>query len=448
MWTVIYESFSACMLLIFMLLVAEYVFLEPCGKYMRPFLAGSFLLILAGWIAVSGETGGSMAFPGGEELVTVLPVLLVGCYISMIRKKRKIRGFFLCIPVSGIGIGLLLPMLSLPVVMPTFSMKQSEIYFLAIDFTGYLFQLLFLWKGGTWRQRFHAKMQYRKLRKWESRLLTAVGISMYIIALPFTDETVLTDLPSDMKWYFGCIAIVAVLLTVTVIILVLRGNESDYYHAVADLNEQYLSAQVRHFQVYQKAQTETRRIRHDMKNHMLCLSHLAQEEDMEGIRSYLGKLTDMSAGISQGVQCGNSLVDAICSEKMELAKEYGIRFEISGRLTEQPGMEAVDLCTVFANALDNGIEALQQAEEADRILFVTVNRKDNILFLQFKNALKADSDKVLSGRTTKKDRINHGFGLENMKLAAKRYHGELHTCINTENGKPFFVLDIMMFCRS
>ncbi|MBQ3515332.1 MAG: GHKL domain-containing protein [Lachnospiraceae bacterium] len=430
MWLTIYYCISALLMMLSMLLVAKYIFLERDIRYNPIFFTVSFCLIFIFYLL------------DWEDMAVIAPFLLTGVYIGFKRKKRRIRGFFLCIPIMGMCYGIMLPVFLIP------EFEYSEMFDLGLDMVINGLLLLFLWKGKAWRERFRVEMQYRSLQKWESRLLIVVGILMWCISIPLVGEQVMATLSVEMKWYIACVSVVAVLLTITVIILVLQGNKSAYYHAVADLNEQYLNAQTQHFQAYQRAQVETRRIRHDMNNHMMCLSHLANEKDLEGIQQYLSKLGDMVAKILPEFQCGNGLIDAICNEKYHLAKMQGIQFEMNGRLPEQLDMEAVDVCTLFSNALDNGIEALQQVQEPYRTFYISVNLKNNILYLQFKNAVKNENLKKYGIRTTKGDCKNHGFGLENIRLVVGRYHGDMHIDVEKKEEISYFILDIMIFMKA
>lgn len=433
MWTIIYDCLSLMSILIGMRIGAQYVFLEPEVKNPRLFYGASFFLILA------------VRIFGGEDAALFLPLMLAGISISISRKKRKIRGFFLFIPIMGISLGILLPILSFPEMLIPFSEHQLDLYNKCVDFFICVLLILFWWKGKTWRDKFRIEMQYRSLQKWESRLLITVGLLMWVVSGFFPDTGMIIHLQQREKFYIICACVIALVLTVTVIILVSQGNKSAYYYGVAELNKQYLDAQTRHFQAYQKAQVETRRIRHDMNNHIMCLSHLVNTNDFQGVKDYLNKLNVMVAQTSRELQCGNGLVDAICNEKYHWAKQQGIRFELEGRLPEKLSIDAVDLCTLFANALDNAIEAMQQVEESCRVLSLNMNIKENILFLQFKNAVKDNSGTGFIGRTTKKNQVDHGFGLKNIETVVKRYHGEMHAGVEEEKSSLYFILDIMIF---
>ena len=44
--------------------------------------------------------------------------------------------------------------------------------------------------------------------------------------------------------------------------------------------------------------------------------------------------------------------------------------------------------------------------------------------------------------TSKRDKINHGFGLKNMIMIVKKYHGEYYMESVEENGEALFKISI------
>lgn len=48
------------------------------------------------------------------------------------------------------------------------------------------------------------------------------------------------------------------------------------------------------------------------------------------------------------------------------------------------------------------------------------------------------------GKTSKKDTINHGFGLLNIQNVAKKYNGDMELIKKQEGTIDFFVLQIML----
>lgn len=426
----IYSVFGEILLIIMVAVVAHYVFLEPLWKKWQ---YGFNVVVLLLLICVE-------IFIEAEERIFIC-LFFAGVNISLAREKHRVRGFFLVFPIMGICIGIQMPLVALPELV--FKIP-AVVYDVMLDIVTLLCVLLFIWKGRAWRKKFELELQYRKLQKWESRLLIFIGLILILIMLPILDSDIVAKLGTEMKMYVLLCSISSLILIVTVIELVMQGNKRAYYESVAALNEGYLKAEIKHFQAYQKTQTETRRVRHDMKNHMQSLLYLAKEERYEELRKYLEDLSLSMEQIDMELHCGNSLADAICNEKNQLAVLKGISFEIEGRMPENTKIEPVDICTIFSNALDNAIEALENEAIQKRWIKLEISCQGEILFLRFTNPVLSTQIENFKGNTTKTDRINHGFGLQNIRLSAEKYHGEINTAISTENGSSIFALEIIL----
>lgn len=426
----IYNIIGEVVTIISIAMIAHYVFLEP--KWQR---WQYYFNIVNLFVVILGEI-----FIKSENRIFIC-ILCAGLNISLARKRHRIRGFFLVIPIMGICIGVLMPLLYLP---ELFFEIPEDIYETIIDIATVLWIILFAWKGRKWRKKFELELQYRKLQKWESRLLIFVGIILFWIMAPIGDRAIIAKLGTEMKMYVVLSSISALILTFTVIELVMQGNKRAYYENVAAINESYLNAEVRHFQAYQKTQTETRRVRHDMKNHMQSMLYLAKEEKYDELRQYLEELSSSIEQIDMELHCGNSLADAICNEKNQLAQMKGISFEIEGSMPEHIKIEPVDICTIFANALDNAIEALENKEIKNPWIKLEISGQGEILFLRFTNPVIKAQIENSYGNTSKQDKVNHGFGLQNIRISAEKYQGEVNTAICEEKGSDIFSLEIML----
>lgn len=82
------------------------------------------------------------------------------------------------------------------------------------------------------------------------------------------------------------------------------------------------------------------------------------------------------------------------------------------------GIEPVDICMIFGNALDNAIEACAKTEV--KKISVSAIYDKNSLTCKITNT--APDEKTDGFKTTKKDSLNHGFGIENIKTALKKYN--------------------------
>ena len=109
---------------------------------------------------------------------------------------------------------------------------------------------------------------------------------------------------------------------------------------------------------------------------------------------------------------------------------------------EQLNLHSFDLNVVLGNLLDNAIDASRQTEE--KKLKITMKLDKGILFLNIRNSCQGAADgKHNMLETTKKDQVNHGIGLKNVRRIIEKYHGDMEFLC--ENGS--METDIMMYVK-
>ena len=83
--------------------------------------------------------------------------------------------------------------------------------------------------------------------------------------------------------------------------------------------------------------------------------------------------------------------------------------------------QALDISTIFGNALDNAIEVCEKVPKEERFITMKAREKNHFLVIRVENSAPEESD----GRhTTKEDTFLHGFGLKNIQRAVEKYGGD------------------------
>lgn len=78
------------------------------------------------------------------------------------------------------------------------------------------------------------------------------------------------------------------------------------------------------------------------------------------------------------------------------------------------------MCIIFGNALDNAIEACDRVAATDKKISITIICKDEAVLCKVVNTAPKSENVLLD--TSKADKQNHGFGLENIKTALAKYN--------------------------
>ncbi len=157
---------------------------------------------------------------------------------------------------------------------------------------------------------------------------------------------------------------------------------------------------------------QTRAFRHDIRNHLSVLDGLLSGGGLEEGRAYLQKLKTASDALSFPYQTGNPVVDILLGEKLGLAEARGITAEVSLLLPNPCGVDDLDLCVIFANALDNAVRACQ-AVRGERSIRISGERQGDFYLLAFVNTCLDQPAPPM------------GTGLANIKSAAEKYHGAM-----------------------
>ena len=97
-----------------------------------------------------------------------------------------------------------------------------------------------------------------------------------------------------------------------------------------------------------------------------------------------------------------------------------------GKLPEKLYIEAVDICGVLANALENAMEA-SLGSKIKQCVSMKTGCYENIVTFQIKNTYDSEKYAELSkGQfATSKNEDGHGYGISNMYRIAKQYAGRI-----------------------
>ena len=224
----------------------------------------------------------------------------------------------------------------------------------------------------------------------------------------------------------------------------LSGNR--YQAELKKIDSMLEEARNAHYEAVKKSSMETRRSRHDMKNHLIAMKELAMQSRKEELIAYIDSITEQIEAAAPPYRSGNDIADVIIADKHAKAEKRGLELCISGDLAGLD-IETADLVTILSNLLDNAIEAVNRLYGKD------LPEEDKKIRLDFKkNAnfiLIRETNKSITGLTpgriiSSKNSPDHGFGITNIKRAVKKYGGEYHISC-TEEGDLYLVeMEIML----
>ncbi len=166
----------------------------------------------------------------------------------------------------------------------------------------------------------------------------------------------------------------------------------------------------------------TRRLKHDMKNHIMVAVSYLNSGEVEQAKNYLSDVLDILNKTYSYIQTGNSVMNYIINSKLEKAhsKEIGFKAEIENLSFEK--MRSVDFSALLSNILDNAIEASERT--TDKFIYVSILKKRAYDTILVKNRI--DSSVLEANPELKSDKNNteqHGYGIKQIKTIAEKYDG-------------------------
>ena len=128
------------------------------------------------------------------------------------------------------------------------------------------------------------------------------------------------------------------------------------------------------------------------------------------------------------VKSGNDALDTILTEKSLVCQKRGITLSCIADGPALDFMAPADLYSLFGNALENAIEAVDAlADPERRSISLIVRRAGDMVSIHVENYFGGDVRFGEDGLplTSKGDRFNHGFGTRSMRLIVESYDGTL-----------------------
>ena len=154
--------------------------------------------------------------------------------------------------------------------------------------------------------------------------------------------------------------------------LVIKGYEAEKQYRLYKQREELV---YEHYQKLEKNYQESRKIVHDMKNHMQAMMKLYEEGETEEAHSYGLEVFHLLNQTGHMWYTGKSDVRlfSMKSFQKERWREFPCPWMLRSRVSD--GIREIHITTIFANLLDNAIEALGvQEENKEKFLKISVKK--------------------------------------------------------------------------
>ena len=206
-------------------------------------------------------------------------------------------------------------------------------------------------------------------------------------------------------------------------LLIYFRNQHEQKTREIELEKMLMEEQENYYQMLLQKEENTRKFRHDIENHLLCLDELANREDLTGLKKYLQDMSGQMKKIRNMLYItGDNLFDLILNDKLSHL-EKKTKIIVNGKFCQKLNISEMDVCIIFSNLIQNAVEEINQQEEGWFKLQVQPGKQYTEVVIQNSAGNEVMLQRNGLPRTIKDDKKSHGLGLQNVKSAIERNGG-------------------------
>ena len=203
--------------------------------------------------------------------------------------------------------------------------------------------------------------------------------------------------------------------------------EAEHQILISQLEEQEkhaLQTKVKILEERYQEMLKSRKVVHDMKNHILALKNYDQEQNWPGLHEYLNELSDDMMEYNFHVWTGNHMLDMILNQKEKDAQNQNTVMQIDTEVFSTLPFTDREIISLFGNLLDNALEACEKINDKERWIKIKIKKKNLLLYIEIANALEEMPKQIQKEFVSnKKDNGFHGYGMKNIQDIVKKYDG-------------------------
>ena len=206
---------------------------------------------------------------------------------------------------------------------------------------------------------------------------------------------------------------------------------------------QGIQAKNTQMELMKESQEKLSILRHDFKNHLICIEKYVETNDYAGVMKYIRNTFDFLKIDGQLINTGNPNIDGIINYKLQEMMRKNTDVQYSVLIPSNINVNDFDINIILGNLLDNALEATEKTENKKVSLNISFDK--GMLFIHIENTydgmLKKFNDKLY---TTKSDKQLHGIGLKSVENVLSKYDGE----IIFDYDNSVFKTDVLLVIRN
>lgn len=286
------------------------------------------------------------------------------------------------------------------------------------------------------------KITYKYTKKYVFLTILPI-LNIVIICIIFILPTYRVD-QTVTNFIIMLMSVISGILNLAVIYFFESISKSDQLENDLILIQQRMNMQYNYYQQLEVEYDNSQKIMHDIKNHIKVLERLYNTgQHAEGLE-YAKKISEIVEVLGMKFKSDSRILNIIVNEKIKICEMNEIEFVFSVENLDLSFIDDIDITAIFANLLDNAIEACKNITNGVKRIELRVYQFNNMLITNLINSvdsipMKDEQEEFISNKKNHK-----AIGLSNVRTSVCKYDGDMN--VEVEQGK--FSVSIMFPIRN
>lgn len=275
-------------------------------------------------------------------------------------------------------------------------------------------------------RRFKNNSRIQVLRKvilYVAIVLMAIAMPLTISGLNFFAES--SESLESIKGIQLLSAMSMISMVMLVMFVIYINDTNKKIKQYLEIERALKETQKNYYEAMIQKEEDTKRFRHDVSNHIMCLRELAEREELGGIKQYIDEMQGEIGKIQKRCySIGNAVMDAVLNYYLQMLPE-GVSVTVKGYIEGNLLISDTELCTIFSNIMRNSLEELEKPLNTNKYLKIKAHTGREDFIIEVCNSAQEKKEEGKGGlpETTKEDKRNHGIGLMNIKETVEKNKG-------------------------
>ena len=240
------------------------------------------------------------------------------------------------------------------------------------------------------------------------------------------------------NWELLLLCIGFLVLDAGILYLYRKISEQAKYEKKSLLIEQQQEMTAKYYEDLQENYEKTQKILHDMKKHLQTINELKQLDE-ETQKEYREEFLKSIEDIRLQFVCSDRILCAIIWNKIQMCERNGIDFDVSMQDILFDFMNKTEVTALFANLIDNGIEACLASDREKKAIFLRIHSFKEYVVIKMKNTIGTPPQ--MKNNRFISTKLGHlGLGMSIMEEIAEKYCGN----INCDYSEEYFETKIIL----